>query len=479
MTLAPQKPMPVFPVKSLGEGFFDPVKAAIFPQTKIRYRNNNAAETIGLSSLSDDRWIDHFARFAPLDPCHEGPLAQRYHGHQFRHYNPEIGDGRGFLYAQFKDNHNRLIDLTTKGSGTTPYSRRGDGRLTLKGAFREILATEMLEALGVNTSKTLSVIETGEALHRGDEPSPTRSAVLVRQCHGSIRIGTFQRLAYFSDTVRLEKLVDYCLTHYFGGIKSADVSQKVLDLLDHVTSAAACNAADLMASGFVHGVLNSDNINITGEIFDFGPWRFLPQMDLAFTAAYFDETRLYSFGRQPEALHWNLYQLAGTLVELADEKSIREVLEAFGARYSDALKTRLLYRLGVKPTFNVDDTAFLALVNDFLSVEKVGYEQFFYDFYGGAKAYPLAIKQIAPAQNFAAGIYEKPEWSSLMDALKARDPVNPVARDHEYFRSGKACTLLIEEVEALWAPIAEQDDWSFFRKKLEDIAVMRSALTKF
>ena len=110
-------------------------------------------------------------------------------------YNPEIGDGRGFLFAQLRDDDGRLLDLGTKGSGQTPYSRFGDGRLTLKGGVREILATEMLEALGVDTSKTFSLIETGEELQRGDEPSPTRSAVLVRLSHGHIRIGSFQRLA--------------------------------------------------------------------------------------------------------------------------------------------------------------------------------------------------------------------------------------------------------------------------------------------
>ena len=111
-------------------------------------------------------------------------------------YNPDIGDGRGFLFAQLRDGDGRLLDLGTKGSGQTPYSRFGDGRLTLKGGVREVLATEMLEALGVETSKTFSLIETGEALERNDEPSPTRSAVLVRLQHSHIRIGTFQRLAY-------------------------------------------------------------------------------------------------------------------------------------------------------------------------------------------------------------------------------------------------------------------------------------------
>ena len=129
------------------------------------------------------------------------PLALRYHGHQFQHYNPDLGDGRGFLFAQLYDlSDGRLLDLGTKGSGTTPYSRSGDGRLTLKGAVREALATAFLRALGVNTSKTLSIVETGEQLFRGDEPSPTRSAVLVRLSHFHVRFGTFQRLNFEGNT---------------------------------------------------------------------------------------------------------------------------------------------------------------------------------------------------------------------------------------------------------------------------------------
>ena len=142
----------------------------------VREEYDRAAAQVGLDKLDDAEWIAHFGRFAPLPDTLEQPLALRYHGHQFRVYNPDIGDGRGFLFAQLRDGAGRLMDLGTKGSGQTPYSRFGDGRLTLKGAVRELLATEMLEALGVETSKTFSIVETGEALERNDEPSPTRSA---------------------------------------------------------------------------------------------------------------------------------------------------------------------------------------------------------------------------------------------------------------------------------------------------------------
>ena len=143
----------------LGEAFADPVAPADFPELILRFRNDRAAHVVGLDGLDDEAWLRHFGRFEPLPDNQSTPLAMRYHGHQFRVYNPELGDGRGFLFAQMRGGDGRLMDLGTKGSGTTPWSRSGDGRLTLKGVVREILATEMLEGLGVNTSKTFSVID--------------------------------------------------------------------------------------------------------------------------------------------------------------------------------------------------------------------------------------------------------------------------------------------------------------------------------
>src|SRR3569623_1464815 len=195
----PQACHPETAILDLGGDFYDPVAAADFPETFLRFRNDRAAAQVGLDSLDAAAWIEHFGRFAPLPGSLTTPLALRYHGHQFRVYNPEIGDGRGFLFAQLRDSAGRMMDLGTTGSGRPPWSRFGDGRLTLKGGVREILATEMLEALGVPASRCFTLIETGEALERGDEPSPTRSAVLVRLSHSHIRIGMFQRLAYFRD----------------------------------------------------------------------------------------------------------------------------------------------------------------------------------------------------------------------------------------------------------------------------------------
>src|SRR4051794_15342637 len=299
-------------ILSLGSDFFDPVEPARFPECTPRFLNERWAKKLGLD-LDPAAWASHFCRFEPLPDNLPQPLALRYHGHQFRVYNPDIGDGRGFLFAQLRDVPGKLVDLGTKSSGQTPYSRHADGRLTLKGGVREVLATEMLEALGVNTSKSFALFETGEQLERGDEPSPTRSAVLTRLSHGHIRIGTFQRLAFFGEVDNLSKLVRYCLDNLYDDPASADDSENALRLFALVSQAAATLAASYLTAGFVHGVLNSDNINITGERFDYGPWRFTPDRDPGFAPAYFDHYGLYSFARQPEAIHWDLAQLAGCL----------------------------------------------------------------------------------------------------------------------------------------------------------------------
>jgi uncharacterized protein YdiU (UPF0061 family) len=316
-------------ILGLGPAFYDPVAPARFPACNPRFLNRGWADRVGLD-LDDAGWASHFCRFEPLPDNLADPLALKYHGHQFRVYNPEIGDGRGFLFAQLRDDGGRLLDLGTKGSGQTPYSRSADGRLTLKGAVRELLASEMLEALGANTSKTFALFETGEQLERGDEPSPTRSAVLTRLSHGHIRVGTFQRLAFFGQVDNLKQLVRYCLAQLYGEQPAADDAANALRLFDLAGAATAALAASYLAAGFVHGVLNSDNISITGESFDYGPWRFAPEWDPEFTAAYFDHYGLYAFGRQPEAI-WAAIAQADDWQPLDDKvRAIRRMGGAMG-----------------------------------------------------------------------------------------------------------------------------------------------------
>jgi serine/tyrosine/threonine adenylyltransferase len=442
-------------ILSLGPDFYDPVEPARCPKCIPRFLNHRWSERVGLD-LDEDGWARHFCRFEPLPDNLTEPLALRYHGHQFRVYNPEIGDGRGFTFAQLRDDRDRLLDLGTKGSGQTPYSRQADGRLTLKGGVREVLATEMLEALGVNTSKSFALFETGEALERGDEPSPTRSSVLTRLSQGHVRIGTFQRLAFYGEVDNLKELTRYCLANLYGEPPSDDDAESALALFDRASAATATLAASYLAAGFVHGVLNSDNINITGESFDYGPWRFTPYWEPEFTAAYFDHYGLYAFGRQPEAIHWDLAQLAGCLSLVAEAPALSELLGGWSGRFEQALTAAMLRRLGIASGGHDREIAG-ALVRA-LATKAQPIDRIFFDWRGGRDCGVEAY----PADEFRA-------LAKLLEGSE-RGPT------HAYWTDQQPCSLYIEEVEAIWSAIAERDDWQPFNNKVKAIRRMGVAV---
>jgi uncharacterized protein YdiU (UPF0061 family) len=448
---APYRPDPQ--IEALAEWLGDEVDPAEFPSHGLRFRNSRWARAVGLDNLSDEQWIAHFGKFEPLPGNLARPLALRYHGHQFRVYNPEIGDGRGFTFAQVRDGADRLLDLGTKGSGLTPYSRTADGRLTLKGAVREILATEMLEALGVYTSKTFSVIETGEELYRNDEPSPTRSAVLVRLNHSHIRVGTFQRLAVLEEDEHMRELVDFCLAQFPGPPPPQDApgrDEPAAILMHQAVERLADLAASYMAAGFVHGVLNSDNMNVTGESFDYGPWRWLPRWEPGFTAAYFDHAGLYAFGRQPEAIHWNLGQLAMALRRICEAEPLVAAFNRFGECYAEAMARRFCWRLGVESRGSEADNALIAAAEKTMREGEMGPDEFFFRHRGGREA-----------------------EGALAEALAGYEPV---ADDHPYWSDPAPQAMLIDEVEAIWSAIAERDDWQPLEDKIAAVRRMGEAL---
>ena len=450
---------------SSGLPLFDEVAPAEFPQAVLCYRNDRAARTIGLDGLSDADWVRHFGRFEVLPDNQAQPLALRYHGHQFRVYNPDLGDGRGFLFAQLRDDKDRLLDLGTKGSGTTPWSRAGDGRLTLKGGVREVLATAMLEALGVPTSKSLSLIETGEALVRGDEPSPTRSSVLVRLSHSHIRFGTFQRLLFKDDTATMEGLVTFLIANYFPDAGDA------AGVFDAAVAGSARLAARWMAAGFVHGVLNTDNMNMTGESFDYGPYRFLPAYDPAFTAAYFDHAGLYAYGRQPAAVHWNLSVLAQCLTMVCPSEPLIASLNTYADRYRAELQAAICARLNIVPQGAADETLAVELFALLATLDADGsFEGLFYDWFGGK------LSQDRAMGGPRAEHYQGAPFAAFRDTLGDYACADPGKLEHPRFTRPDPETLLIDEIETLWADIAHGDDWSAFNAKLTAIETWRQAL---
>ncbi len=409
----------------LGDLFYVEVDAAQFEPVALRYRNDQALSSIGLSHVDDAFLEKHFLQFDPFEGSLKRPLALAYHGHQFRHYNPDIGDGRGFLFAQAYDQHDRLLDMGTKGSGQTPFSRSGDGRLTLQGGVREILAAGMLEQRGVYTSKALVLFETTDRLDRHDEPSPTRAGVLTRLSHSHIRIGTFQRLAALGAHEEIGALIDHCLTHY---LTEEDYSAKAdegkaIIMFRKTVSRMAWLVAEWMAAGFVHGVLNTDNLTITAESFDYGPFRFLERYEPGFTAAYFDQTGLYAYARQPEAVGWALARFAECLMPHASLDGLQAELNLFAGLYKHAWLTQHLMLAGLAP--NV------------INIEKLSSE---------------VLASIQEHQGPFVDLHNhlRKEFAKHPNVKEIREGAHRMVPMHHGI------------VEDIWAPIHENDDWQTF-----------------
>jgi len=322
----------------------------------------------------------------------------------------------------------------------------------------------MLEALGVNTSKSFSLFETGEMLERGDEPSPTRSSVLVRLSHSHVRFGSFQRLAYIRESARIDDLLTYSIANYFPHLVGNQ--DRVTDFLREVTRASASLTASWMIAGFVHGVLNSDNMVITGESFDYGPYRFLPTYDLEFTAAYFDHTGLYAYGRQPRAVLRNLVRLADSLRPLAPQLALASALSDFEPVLEKEITARLLGRLGLAPNGDTEP-ALVDAVYAFLAESGIGYDRFFFDLYGGLRRESRALAGEAKEH------YTGTRWNELRAILEIYAPASDVIP--AYYDNDRPCTLLIDEIESIWSAIAEHDDWNPFHRKIDQIRDMGSA----
>ncbi len=360
-------------MENLGDDYYDVVPAAEFPAHYLRFRNDKLIPLLGLESglVSDADFIDAFSKFNGVRPF----LALRYHGYQFGAYNPFLGDGRGFLYGQVLGVDGNLYDLGTKGSGRTPYSRTADGRLTLKGGVREVLAAEALHQLGVNTSRCLSLIETGEALWRGDEPSPTRSSVMVRLSKSHIRFGTLERLHYLKRPDLIEKLLDSVVAVYYPNILNTE--NKYSQFYEQLVNRTAQLAAQWMAAGFCHGVLNTDNMSIAGESFDYGPYAFIPAYDARFTAASFDYGGRYSYGNQPYICKSNLEMLQLPLAMVTEQANLAVGLAQFDDSYQQHYQKLMLQKLGFDRLERFWETELITQTINLLRATKISYHGFF------------------------------------------------------------------------------------------------------
>ncbi len=471
--------------ESLGEDFYDVVAAADFPRHTLRFRNDALLPKLGLDpqQVTDADFVHAFGKFGDRHPL----LAMRYHGYQFGAYNSFLGDGRGFLYGQVRGNDGELYDFGTKGSGTTPYSRGGDGRLTLKGGVREVLAAEALHVVGVRTSRCLSLVETGEDLWRGDEPSPTRSSVMVRMNRSHIRFGTFERLHHIGRPDLIPQLLDHVIEYYYPHLQHE--SDRYSRFYAELVQRTASLVAQWMSVGFCHAVLNTDNMSITGESFDYGPYAFIDRYDPRFTAAYFDYSSRYCYGNQPRICELNLEMLQAPLIEVVSAKDLETGLSQFSSHYREAYCQRLLNKLGFISLSQdlMDDL--LSATWRLLQESDIGYHKFFLALrqqfspmwrQDAQLVFNESVTDLIPEQEDADS-QPMPMSDRIDDNLlqhwqqNYHRALNEVPSDEldaiaQRLRQYNPDTVLLRpEIEAIWEPITVDDNWQPFYDLLDRI----------
>lgn len=459
-------------IESLGADYYDDVVAAEFPQQILRFRNNDLLIQLGLepTQVTDEHFTEAFGKFT--SPAHPF-LALRYHGYQFGEYNPGLGDGRGFLYGQVRGSDGELYDFGTKGSGRTPYSRGGDGMLTLKGGVREVLAAEALHQMGVRTSRCLSMVETGLDLWRGDEPSPTRSAVMVRFSRSHIRFGTFERLHYLKRPDLIQKLLDHVITYYYSHLSAVAGAERYARFYDELVQRVAKLVAQWMAAGFCHAVLNTDNMSITGESFDYGPFAFLPTYNPDFTAAYFDHYGRYSYGNQPGICKLNLELLQQPLGAVIDPVAMTATLAKFEDYYFTEYEKLMLQKLGLAGETTPVRAELLVATLQLLADTQLGYHQFFDELTQAVQHRWRQDDNYLKEDEFSpeiVGSSSYQPWEQLyQQALEDLPEIDRDAIADIMIRSNPRTILLRPQIEAIWEPIARENNWEPFNTLLAKI----------
>jgi len=276
------------------------------------------------------------------------PIAMAYAGHQFGGFVPQLGDGRAILLGEVRDKNGILRDVQLKGSGRTPFSRGGDGRAALGPMLREYLISEAMHALRIPTTRSLAVVTTGEQVYRTDI---LPGAVLTRVAASHIRVGTFQYFAARGDREALKILLDYVIDRHYPEAKNADVP--ALATLKAIAARQAALIADWMRVGFIHGVMNTDNMALSGETIDYGPCAFMDRYDPQTVFSSIDLGGRYSYTNQPGIAQWNLARLAETLLPLIDTdeaKSVElatEVIESFVPQFETIFLTHMRRKIGL------------------------------------------------------------------------------------------------------------------------------------
>lgn len=445
--------MSLHPFATLGSSYADlpadlysPVEPAARWTPKHVWLNQALAQDLGL----DPAQLEFPQGVQMLAGCRRTPgvkaITQAYAGHQFGHF-AILGDGRALLLGELPTPDGKLVDIQLKGAGATPYSRRGDGLAALGPMLREYLISDAMAALGVPTTRSLAVVATDEIVYR-DRPLP--GAVLTRVAASHIRVGTFQ-FAAMQGTETLEALADYTIARHDPDLKNT--TNPYLGLLNRVIERQAKLIAQWMLVGFVHGVMNTDNVSIAGETIDYGPCAFMDAYDPATVFSSIDHQGRYAYGNQPAVGHWNLCRFAESLLPLLDSDESKALaraqaaINAYAHLYENAWRSGLANKLGLIQRSEDSDR----LADDFLALLQTNHADYTQSFRA------LMRQNLSPV--FTPWLIR---WKSLIEqqadglpaAVQRMAQVNPVVipRNH----------LVQSALDA-----AEQGDTNRFQQLLE------------
>ncbi|PPK92625.1 uncharacterized protein YdiU (UPF0061 family) [Kineococcus xinjiangensis] len=440
-----------------------PWQAAEAPEPRLLALDEALAAELGL----DPAWLrspEGVGLLLGTDvPSTATPVAQAYAGHQFGRFVPQLGDGRALLLGELRGRDGRLRDLHLKGSGRTPFARGGDGLAAVGPMLREYVVARAMHALGIPTTRSLAVVATGRTVHR---ETPLPGAVLARVAGSHLRVGTFQYARLTGDPDLLRRLADHAISRHHPA--AAEAENPHLALFDAVVAAQASLVARWMLVGFVHGVMNTDNMTISGETIDYGPCAFLEAFDPATVFSSIDQDGRYAYGNQPLLAEWNLARLAEAMLPLFSEEQEQavalatEALHGFRGLFETAWATGMRDKLGLPG--DLDPALVPPLAEDLLALLRADHVDHT-SFYRALAA--AARGNVHPARDLFLDREGFDGWVARWRALgpdgDAMDRVNPVyiPRNHLVEEALTAATggdlaPLERLVEAVSAPYEER-----------------------
>ena len=446
------------------EGFYVPWKAVPVAQPAMVKFNRELAEELGLDIHALDP--GESARIFAGNELPEGaaPLAQAYAGHQFGNFVPQLGDGRALLLGEVVDIHGRRRDIQLKGSGRTPFSRSGDGLAALGPVLREYLIGEAMHALGIPTTRALAAVTTGEPVYR---ETTLPGAVLTRVAASHIRVGTFQYFAARGELDNVHRLADYVIARHYPELQNHITPY--LALLESVAERQAALIARWMHVGFIHGVMNTDNMSISGETIDYGPCAFMDHYDPATVFSSIDHRGRYCYANQPKIAQWNLARLAETLLPLIDSDNDRaisralEVINRFPKQYEHHWLVGMRAKLGLIS----EDPGDLALAEGFLAAMEGNRIDWTLAFRYLANAAAGPSGSGAPIRALFSNVPTFNRWYDQWQLRLTQEPVSPSDRADAMRKINPAFIPRNHRVEESLRAAVESNDYEPFHRLLK------------